>query len=152
MIVEYIGKILNYPTDEQGRPAVPQIALFFAGKHRKVSGCLLSNYESEFHRTRCAWIFNDGLEKTKNVVNSERCRNQSKQIGIISVSDFESHIDKNMNVNSPGVVIAEDGLEREEILRYKCDIFLCVDDTNEVQKFRTFLASYLAEERGIVMV
>ena len=135
LIVEYMGIVLNLPPD-QNQPATPQIALFFAGKHRKVSGCLLSNHESEFHRTRSAWIFNEGLEKTKDVLNSEQCRHQSKQIGILSISALKGHTSKEAENNSANgkksvPLISDDDLSKDEILNSKCDIFLCVDERKD---------------------
>ena len=143
----------------------PQISLFFAGKHRKVSGCLLSNYESEFHRTRCAWIFNDGLEQPKNVVNSEKCRIRSKQVGILSAEQF---FDEKKKLEDPQKLWrSSTKLDPEDVLNSKCSVFLCVDDEFDVQTEKTnfvmqellrkskvkffwgSLARYLAEEKGL---
>ena len=106
---------------------------------------LLNDKKSEFHRTRCTWIISDGLEKSEDSFNSDHCNYQSKQIGIISKQAFYDLQEGQANAKT----------DSEDILNSKCDVFLCIDNAGTrltekqaVLKFRSSLATYLAEKQG----
>ncbi|XP_066936674.1 transient receptor potential cation channel subfamily M member 4-like [Clytia hemisphaerica] len=134
----------------------PQLALFF-GNFKKTNGCLMADIDSQFHRTRSAWIFTNGLEKSINSFSAERCRTTSIQIGIISANKFFN--DKKLTVrNQACKMFAKSDFGMEETLNTKCDVFLCVDDGSNlnskqdpsvISKFRSSIATYLAEEKRI---